>query len=270
MNKAIEFPVCFSCEQDQLIGIINRPDTNKQCGVLVIVGGPQYRVGSHRQFVLLARRLADSGIPAMRFDYRGMGDSSGQVRTFEDIGPDIRRAIDEFVQQVPGLERIYLWGLCDAATAALLYAVNDSRVAGLILLNPWIRTDSGEAKAYLKHYYLTRVVEKEFWKKAMSGKLDLKAALASFAEMVVRSGKMGRKMRKGKPASLPERFLAGLQAYKGDIRLILSANDLTANEFRDFSNQHSSVPICWKTVEWSSMKLQTLIIPFPGVSGVKK
>ena len=30
----------------------------------------------------------------MRFDYRGMGDSSGEMRTFSDIDPDIASAVD--------------------------------------------------------------------------------------------------------------------------------------------------------------------------------
>jgi len=235
MNSTNEYPVSFSCEQEQLIGIIHKPDTYKQSGMLVIVGGPQYRVGSHRQFVLLARRLAKSGIPVMRFDYRGMGDSSGKARTFEDIDLDIRLAIDAFIQQVPDLKKIYLWGLCDAATAALLYAVNDSRVAGLILLNPWVRTESGEAKTYLKHYYFRRLFEKEFWKKMLEGKLNVKTSLASFVGMIAKSRNIGR-VRSEDSASLPDRFLAGLRAYKGEICLILSMNDLTANEFRGFLN----------------------------------
>ena len=51
----------------------------------------------------------------MRFDYRGMGDSTGDVRPFDDINDDIAAAIDEFFRQVPGLERVVLWGLCDGA-----------------------------------------------------------------------------------------------------------------------------------------------------------
>src|SRR5690349_24048098 len=54
-------------------------------GVLLVVGGPQYRVGSHRQFALLCRRLAGRGVPALRFDYRGMGDADGAARTFESV-----------------------------------------------------------------------------------------------------------------------------------------------------------------------------------------
>ena len=42
-------------------------------GMLIVVGGPQYRAGSHRQFTLLARDVAATGVPTMRFDYRGMG-----------------------------------------------------------------------------------------------------------------------------------------------------------------------------------------------------
>ena len=42
--------------------------------VLVVVGGPQVRAGSHRHFVQLARHLATHGHAVMRFDVRGMGD----------------------------------------------------------------------------------------------------------------------------------------------------------------------------------------------------
>ena len=51
-------------------------------GVLIVTGGPQYRAGSHRQFVLLARFLAARGMAVLRFDYRGMGDSEGAPRDY--------------------------------------------------------------------------------------------------------------------------------------------------------------------------------------------
>ena len=61
------------------------PAVPDDTGVLVIVGGPQYRVGSHRQYVQLSRHLAEQGIASMRFDVRGMGDSPGVQRSFEEI-----------------------------------------------------------------------------------------------------------------------------------------------------------------------------------------
>ena len=39
--------------------------------MVIVVGGPQYRAGSHRQFTLLARHIAAAGYPVLRFDARG-------------------------------------------------------------------------------------------------------------------------------------------------------------------------------------------------------
>ena len=54
----------FPCEGEELVGIVAEPEAPLgDLGVFVVVGGPQYRVGSHRQFVLLARHLAGLGVP---------------------------------------------------------------------------------------------------------------------------------------------------------------------------------------------------------------
>ena len=148
-----EAPVVFNCSNEQLVGIIHHTEEKSDIGVLIVVGGPQYRVGSHRQFILLARKLAVNNIPVMRFDYRGMGDSSGSLRDFEDINTDIRSAIDVFISNRQGLEKIVIWGLCDAASAALFYAYTDDRVTGLVLLNPWARTEEGLNETHIQNYY---------------------------------------------------------------------------------------------------------------------
>ena len=175
-----EIPVSFICDKDYLYGVLHLSSTAAARGVILVVGGPQYRVGSHRQFVLLARRLARAGIPAMRFDYRGMGDSEGAARKFEAIDTDIRGAIEVFVAQAPTLKEIVIWGLCDAASAALFYAPLDARVTGLVLLNPWVRTQEGKAGAYIKHYYLTRLFDADLWRKIARGEFHLGAAAGSF------------------------------------------------------------------------------------------
>ena len=89
-----EEALVFSAGGEELLGIIAKPEIPQDCGVLIVVGGPQYRVGSHRQFLLLSRRLASEGYPSMRFDYRGMGDSGGAMRDFDDISDDIGAAIE--------------------------------------------------------------------------------------------------------------------------------------------------------------------------------
>ena len=91
----------FECQSCTLLGILSLPATPLARGVLIVTGGPQYRVGSHRQFALLACHLAGLGIPVLRFDYRGMGDSEGAPRTFEHIGDDVRAATDIFLKPFP-------------------------------------------------------------------------------------------------------------------------------------------------------------------------
>jgi exosortase A-associated hydrolase 1 len=176
--------ISFCCHDAWLYGILSMPEHAVSRGVLILVGGPQYRVGSHRQFTLLARHLAAHGVPVMRFDYRGMGDSEGSARTFEEITDDLSHAIDLFFKETSSLKELVIWGLCDAASAALFYAHKDSRVTGLVLLNPWVRTETGIAKAYLKHYYLARIFAPDFWQKIRQGKFDYAAAVRSVFQLV--------------------------------------------------------------------------------------
>jgi len=128
MEKAIT----FDCNGDQLIGICHVPSLTGKIGVLVIAGGNQYRIGSHRQFVSLARHLEKNDIPVFRFDYRGMGDGAGDKVGFEGCSSDIKAAVDSFFRLVPDMESVIVWGLCDGAAAATRYSENDQRVAGLI------------------------------------------------------------------------------------------------------------------------------------------
>lgn len=245
MNSS-ESTVTFVCGDARLYGILSRPEAPATRGVLILVGGPQYRTGSHRQFVLLARSLAECGVPVLRFDYRGMGDSEGQPRTFEDIGDDLHAAIDHFMQLVPGLREVVIWGLCDAASAALLHAPRDVRVAGLVLLNPWVRTDQGIAKAYFRHYYLRRLFQRDLWQKILTGRFHFLAALRDGGRLAVkalgsRSPKdtptLGEHSQRGEQhASLPQRMLCGLRQFRGKVLVITSGNDLTAQEFLDLVN----------------------------------
>ncbi|MHB0989858.1 MAG: hydrolase 1, exosortase A system-associated [Burkholderiales bacterium] len=231
-----ETALVFACEGEALIGILTQPAVTQSRGVLFIVGGPQYRAGSHRQFTLLSRGLAQSGIPSLRFDYRGMGDSTGDQRDFERINHDIRAAADTFFKHMPQLRELVLWGLCDAASAAMMYAPQDKRVAGLVLLNPWVRTSAGLSKAQLKHYYWKRLSKGEFWRKFFSGRFDLLTSLKGISGTLVQILKKNTQSETGNaavPLSLPERMLGALEKFDGPVLLILSGQDLTAREFED-------------------------------------
>lgn len=235
-----ERALAFACRGAWLYGILSLPRTPHPRGVLIVVGGPQYRAGSHRQFTLLARDLAAAGIPAMRFDYRGMGDSEGDLQTFENVEDDLRAAIDRFFLEVPGLREVVLWGLCDGASAAAMYAPLDARVSGLVLLNPWVRTEEGAARATIKHYYRDRLFDTRLWKKIRSGQFDVKASVSSLWDNVGKAFGPGRRhapAAAGAGASLPERMQGALTRFGGRVLVVLSGADLTAQEFADLSSR---------------------------------
>ncbi|HXU41225.1 MAG TPA: hydrolase 1, exosortase A system-associated [Burkholderiales bacterium] len=222
-----EQALVFGCGGESLVGVLALPDAPSVRGVLIVVGGPQYRAGSHRQFTLLARELARSGVASLRFDYRGMGDSSGPARSFEAVDEDIGCALERLLGAVPELREVVIWGLCDAASAALFYAHRDARVSGVVLLNPWVRTEQGIAQAHLRHYYGRRLLDPSFWRKVFSGRLEVRAAFASLRKFVADAAAPRRTA-----ATLPERMEDALRRFRGRVLLILSGKDLTADEFR--------------------------------------
>jgi exosortase A-associated hydrolase 1 len=234
-----EKALTFACDDAWLYGVASVPETPARRGVLIVVGGPQYRAGSHRQFVLLARQLAASGVPVLRFDYRGMGDSEGDPRDFASVGDDLQAALNEFFAAVPGMADVALWGLCDGASAPLCQPALDPRVTGLILLNPWARTELNIAKTTLKRYYRARLLEAELWRKILQGQFSYARAGQSFAALV---GAAFRRDRAARPAGdanasppLPERMCAGLERFSGKVLLIVSGADLTGQEFSDMA-----------------------------------
>lgn len=216
-----------ACGGEHLVCIHHGAAAGARLGVVVIVGGPQYRVGSHRQFVHLARGLVRAGFPVLRFDCRGMGDSSGAERSFEDVDADVRAAVDALLARSPSLEGVVLWGLCDAASAALMYAHRDPRVRGLVLANPWVRTQAGEARARIGDYYTGRLASRGFWRKLAAGGIDWRDSARSLA------GALRRALARGGDApGYVGRMLEGLERFRGPVALILSGDDLTAAEFR--------------------------------------
>jgi len=230
----IERPLVFEIAGESLLGILHDgTGGQREFGILIVVGGPQYRVGSHRQFVLTARVWAAAGFPVMRFDYRGMGDSTGEPRTFEAVHDDIGAAIDAMFRECPSLDRVVLFGLCDAASAILMYCKSDARVAGLIIANPWVRTPEGQARSYVRHYYRARLLQRSFWRKLLSGHLDAVMSLRGLLASWSRS----RDVRSEGAGGFISRMRDGLATFPGPVLLLLSERDLTAKEFVDLCQE---------------------------------
>lgn len=243
MNTSTEQALAFNCAGQTLLGILHRPAQPRPRGVLVVVGGgPQYRVGGHRQLTLWARRLAAEGHPVLRFDYRGMGDAQGDFQGYLAVDDDIRCAVDRLCAEVPDLQDVVLWGECDGASAILLYAARDPRVKGVVLLNPWVRTEALQAQTVLRHYYLQRLLQPSLWKKVLSGQFNLAGSVRSAWGLVRQARKAGASSSPpGGPSAggeaisralpLTDSLLLGLQRFRGRVLLVMSGRDFIAREF---------------------------------------
>jgi len=244
--KPIERGIRFSCNGESLVGVLALPVGDPaNVGVVVAVGGPQYRAGSHRQFALLSRRLARAGYAVLRFDARGMGDSTGEFPGFEALGPDIDASVRALMGEVPTVRRVVLWGLCDAASAVLMNATSLPQLAGMVLLNPWVRHADTEARTQVRQYYGRRLFEPAFWRKLLAGQVKVGTA---FHELSSKLQHIWRSRKSAVPATLDyrDRMARGALDCAVPQLYVLSGRDHVSAEFLEFSSTHPELPTLWK------------------------
>lgn len=231
-----EKTVAITGDGFQMLGIVSLPEKEelyKKTAVLLVTGGFQYRAGSHRQFTKIARRLANSGYPVLRFDMPGLGDSPGELVPFDQTAAHLSAAAQKLASTA-GLQNVVLWGLCDGASAILLHLLKKQeeqkqRISGLVLVNPWIRSETSLARVQVKHYYRGRILEASFWQKLLKGKVGIKALHEFFGKV----RKTGESLHSA-PASLQNAMAQGWSSCNAPILLLLSENDLTGQEFQEY------------------------------------
>jgi exosortase A-associated hydrolase 1 len=178
----------------------------------------------------------------MRFDYRGMGDSSGKFPGLEREH-DIQAAISSFIENVPGMSEVVLYGGCDAASAIAIHGWRFPEVSGWILANPWVYTEEENARVMMKYYYLERLMSRDFWKKIFRFKFDIKASLISFL-------KIRETSKKDKDISPSEeidpmdisapfdlRMFAGWEKFNGRVLILKAERSIVAKEFDSYVEQ---------------------------------
>lgn len=112
-----------------------------QVAAVLLSPGVKTRVGPHQLNRKLARTFLEHGIPVMRVDFRGLGDSEGdwpddsleQIYRQMELGQcvgDARAALD-WLEARFGVRRFIVGGLCGAAMTALHLAREDARLWAL-------------------------------------------------------------------------------------------------------------------------------------------
>lgn len=207
--------IAFSCEGERLLATLDGP-ADAAIGWLFVVGGSQTRVGPHRLYERLAARLAESGQAVLRFDRRGVGDSSGPDLGYLDSAADLRAALDTLKRHFPGLSSIFGFGLCDGASAIALAAPD---LSGAVLANPWVvePTDDLPPAAAIRGHYARRLLDPRAWARLIGGGVNL----GRLARGILRAGRR-------EDDSLVRRFATGAPRNS---RIVLAEGDGTAQVF---------------------------------------
>lgn len=138
MNNSSEEPLYFSVAPGQaLFGVLHhsKPNPSVAC-VICNAFGEEKQLG-YRPLVKFAREFAGAGIPTLRFDYRGTGDSDcDSVETTVDTqSADLRCAVNLAVDRF-GVDSIVVLGIRFGSVSAVRVAGADPRVIGLVLVSP--------------------------------------------------------------------------------------------------------------------------------------
>jgi hypothetical protein len=155
----IEEPLQFG-EGGRLFGILTLPavpfQNPQELPVFVFFNaGLLHRVGPHRLYVHLARDLSRMGFSSLRVDLAGKGDSPsrpGFINHQQSAAADYKEILRVLESRLaPG--PLVLAGLCSGADDAIRLAPNDSRVVGLLLLDPVCSPDDGfRTRAFVLRY----------------------------------------------------------------------------------------------------------------------
>jgi SAM-dependent methyltransferase/alpha/beta superfamily hydrolase len=138
-----ESPVWIEHPDGALFGVLAEPADGRRApvaGVLLNAGGVR-RIGPNRLWVETARAWAARGVPTLRLDLVGLGDSGD--------GPGIEAVVDFYTPQLQdqaeagirwladreGIGRIVAAGLCSGGHWAFHAAASDERVRAAVLIN---------------------------------------------------------------------------------------------------------------------------------------
>lgn len=217
MRRLIAFP----CAGETLIGTLD--EAPGSTGLLIVSGGNEIRIGAHRGMALLAERVADAGYPVLRFDRRGIGDSTGDNRGFESTAEDIAAAAGTLRTQ--GVTRILAYGNCDAATALAFFHAA-AGIDALLLANPWTieSTDDLPPAAAIRSHYAERLKDPSEWLRLMRGGVNIGKVLKGLRKSTQKQSQ--------EPDSLAARLAAAL-AGGPPTTILLASGDNTAIAFAD-------------------------------------
>jgi hypothetical protein len=147
---------CFDCDSE---------NTDASTAVIMVTAGMIHHSGPFRLHVELANQFRHRGIPSLRFDLSGIGESlaigtSGS--SLDRAASEIGQAID-WIAQNRGIEKVILFGLCSGADDAIYTATVDKRVCGVIAMDGCGYRTAGFHWYRIRQHVLPRLTRRSKW-----------------------------------------------------------------------------------------------------------
>src|SRR2546430_8050338 len=132
-----EYPVFIPSGREDIAAIVAVPDARPRGLVLLQTGLGATRSHRFGLWTRTARRLADGhDLASVRWDYLGIGDSSGDIDAWSehDIPIDQQHAVAEFCTAALMVDRVAAAGNCIGSWATLRFAAEYPSCVGAVLI----------------------------------------------------------------------------------------------------------------------------------------
>lgn len=181
-----------------MFGILTSPlQEPRQASPLIVLNnvGANHHVGCSRIYVDIARQWGVLGFSTLRFDLVGIGDTPArndrkENDVYSELGVrDVRRALD-WLSDNGSSDRFVLAGICSGAYISYYAGLADTRVHGVILMNPltfhWREGDSLDVKMRTTfkstQFYRRAAMQLDTWKRVAHGQVRLGPIAQKIAE----------------------------------------------------------------------------------------
>lgn len=182
--------------------------TKREVACVLLSPGVKMRVAPHRLYRKLTQEFLQRGVPVLRVDFHGLGDSEGdlaeeqldqlyrQVQLGRHV--DDARSAFRWLEREHGIKRFIVGGLCGGALTGLLAAEHDEAVVALYAVGiPVILDGSGQHESVnmtqgqlreMRGGYLAKLLRPSAWLRLLTFRSDLRGILRSLFPRIGRGG----------------------------------------------------------------------------------
>ena len=200
--------------------------------VLIVHGWSTYRIGPHGLLVQLARAIARSGAPALRFDFRGRGESDGDYLRTDLDGMIADTALcAEWLSERYGVDEVAGFGMCAGGNVAAAAAALGAKIAPLVVVGmlPYQSEKTGVERSararHMRRVIVAKLFRAETWRKLFTGRIRWGRVLGNLGggetETASKSEPQSQRNLKDSSEDVP----AALARYEGKLLFIFGSAD---------------------------------------------